>query len=247
MLHALRARGGLRRLGPGIEEVGQGPVRRASRRRFFATAGGPASHHAGLLPTRPAARPSPPSSSPSRSSRRSRCRLLPVVGAPSVCKPGEWHGHLLRRERHEPHRRHRRRAVERVRREGPPAAGGRQARGRRRHHDRRPRAARRLRARLPRLHVDDRAPARRPATACCSAPRWVATPARWRSGSPRTSSGTCSACSHRGGRACSLMSPRAFDTRCSPSVAVHSARPRSWPACPRRRTSKPPSASTAGA
>jgi hypothetical protein len=28
---------------------------------------------------------------------------------------------------------------------------------------------------------------------------------------------------HRGGRACSLMSPRAFDTRCSPSVAVHSA------------------------
>jgi hypothetical protein len=30
---------------------------------------------------------------------------------------------------------------------------------------------------------------------------------------------------HRGGRACSLMSPRAFDTRCSPSVAVHSATP----------------------
>jgi hypothetical protein len=30
---------------------------------------------------------------------------------------------------------------------------------------------------------------------------------------------------HRGGRACSLMSPRAFDTRCSPSVAVHAATP----------------------
>jgi hypothetical protein len=30
---------------------------------------------------------------------------------------------------------------------------------------------------------------------------------------------------HHGGRACSLMSPRAFDTRCSPSVAVHSATP----------------------
>jgi hypothetical protein len=28
---------------------------------------------------------------------------------------------------------------------------------------------------------------------------------------------------HRGGRACSLMSPRAFDTRCSPSLSVHRA------------------------
>ena len=59
--------------------------------------------------------------------------------------------------------------------------------------------------------------------ACCSAPRWVAKPVRWRSGSPRTSSATCSGCEHRGGRACSLMSPRAFDTRCSPSVSIRSA------------------------
>jgi hypothetical protein len=40
---------------------------------------------------------------------------------------------------------------------------------------------------------------------------------------------------HRDGRACSLMSPRAFDTRCSPSVAVHAATPQELACVPAPR------------